>query len=247
MENKKGFARHNIKHDGLWSEEEATIKYQKQNIKHDGLWSDEAAEELSEQPYVWSDVEDHPQLWSESERTSGALWPVDDEPTSKYVKKNLRLDGLWSEDEPTIKYQKQNIKHDGLWSDEPEEHADKTLKYEKKNIRHDGLWSDEDFLVSRENEVDYLAEKKNLDQDGMWNDDEVAAMSDAEPEPAIELMEAESMVYVEQEDPENNNFWYFLGGAGAGLVTSWLLGGKTVEKIKYLPAEPKKVKYAKKQ
>merc|ERR1711964_875637 len=90
-------------------------------------------------------------------------------------------------------------------------------------------------LEARENEVDYVSEKKNLNEDGMWNDDDVAAMSDAEPTPGMELMEMESMVFVEEEEPENNNFWYLLGGAGVGLTTSWLLGGKkTKETIRYV-------------
>jgi len=70
----------------------------------------------------------------------------------------------------------------------------------------------------------------------MWDDEEVAQMSDAEPQPKVQLMEMESMVYVEEEEPENQNFWYFLGGAGIGLTTAWLFGGKKVrENIRYVP------------
>merc|ERR1711964_434937 len=166
---------------------------------------------------------------------------------------------MGSEEEPeehaaeTMKYpyEKQNIKHAGLWSEDeqPEQVDEKTMKYEPKNLKHDGLWSEGEeprvrfqeepepvALVARENEVDYnVYEKKNLNKDGM---------SDAEPEPAVELMEQESMVYVEEEEPENNNFWYFLGGAGVGLTTSWLLGGKnTKETVRYVP----QVKYAQQQ
>merc|ERR1711964_922525 len=116
----------------------------------------------------------------------------------------------------------QNIKHGGLWSDE-----EKTVAYKKKNLLHDGLWSDEEKTVAYE--------KQNIKHDGLWSEDEVTNMAALEPQ-GIELVEMESMVYIEEEEKENNNFWYFVGGAAVGTLAMWMFGGKTTtEKVIYLP------------
>jgi len=236
-----------------------TIGYDRKNLRHAGLWSDaeeEPEREAAQQAAEEGDAEPSSKYEKKNVRHAG-LWSDDEEPV------------VHEDDTMKHPYVKRNITHDGLWSDEEEEEPgrEKEIEYRKKRKRSHGLLEDDDSYVytgeddepslkrqdsrarrssvaslkAYEHEVDhYKTEKKDLLQDGMWDDEQVAAMSDAEPEPKMELMEMESMVFVEEEEPENNNFWYFVGGAGVGLTSAWLFGGKKVrENIRYVPSQVK--------
>merc|ERR1711964_548596 len=85
------YEKQNIKHAGLWSEDEQpeqvdekTMKYEPKNLKHDGLWSE------GEEPRVRFQEEPEPVALVARENE------VD---YNVYEKKNLNKDGMWDEEE----------------------------------------------------------------------------------------------------------------------------------------------------
>jgi len=134
------------------SEDESESEVESQ----DETTSQESSSRFFTMKRMWSYV---PGYKTESEAKSSKV-TFDLEHKSPYDKKNLLIDGLWSEDEDGVRYRKKNILHDGLWDE------DKS-SYNKKNLLIDGLWSED------ENGIRYR--KKNILHDGLWDAEESVA------------------------------------------------------------------------